>query len=918
MTAIPHATKAQMLSDVERRLIEEPSRLESEDESLLYVAFAHGAGFGVSPDQKEFHSWTTASGGSGSATASLILKVLDKSSLRHETMLGAFSESLKYSRDRLCSRVCLSTCQDAESRLVTSFTSADNCNPLHFLSFFSRLSDEPWHPDSFDGGLRRFDLDLRNGAPIPVLRRTDFRELSELCSRVLECDMQNIVRHFGPLCIFGETTEPHYLHNHYPLSLVGTPLSFAVMLNCVEAIRALLNEGAHPLDILSSQTSDPPPDHSSDYTPLHAAISCHQKKTFILLWSNCLARGLGCRMYEDYVHPGHHGAALVSALARKSVLERALLHCTNQQTAQTDMIEVLIKSLLGLSYAYVKFTQDPKQLVHAVIIHGAERIIALGNLDIATAILSSKACQFITTPTSIRMVFEESLAMAVGGIVNPTQSGEFLRFARGLGLGPRADLKALNATMRWKRLALFYECLNENVEVNARDEDGQSPLHYMITTGFYEVAPVSALLQRGAVVDCADHQGLTPLQFAVKLGLSDLIKQLLNAGANPMIADHKGVSTLRYAVISRNVSVVAEILQALKQPTDRDFKVSCDLYPFHGDVRARHGKLDIDYGTVDGRIPEDGKTVLHISVENHDLEITNLLLAHGVNVHRVDLDGNEALHYAIKSTKSNAALSLCQSLLDAGADTMVRNSAGETPLHQAIQLNGVTLELLECFIKRQGFDANTRGPGGQTLLHLSAGKGADVLVASLLEHGASAKLEDSQGRTALHACAEAAVGATVVGKMPPRVQRMLTVVDILLHAASNPFARDINGYTPLEYAAINGNSNLLCHLVRSILTHSTEDNHAIYQEELRETLSSAWSLSIEKEQWLSVTTLLLHPFNFERNMSLLRWPVGAHFLKYSISATHGEFKSNYFVIPKRIALCLFRPQSQFHLSNRGL
>ena len=576
-------------------------------------------------------------------------------------------------------------------------------------------------------------------------------------------------------------------------------------------------------------------------------------------------------MYEDYVHPGHHGAGLVSALAHKSVLERALLHCTNRQSAQTDMIEVLIKSLSDLSYAYVKFTQDPKQLIHAVIFRGVERIIALGDLEIATEILSSKAFQFVTTPASIQMVFEESLRMAVSGIVDPARSVEFLRFARGLGLGPSADLKALSAIMRSKRLALFYGCLNEDVEVNTRDENGQTPLHHMITTGFYEVASVSTLLQRGATVDCADLQGLTPLQLAIKMGLFDLIKQLLSAGASPMVADHKGVSTLRYAVISRNVPVVAEILQALKQSTGGDSKVSRDLYTSHGDVRARHGKLDIDYGTVDGRIPEDGKTVLHISVENHDLEITNLLLAHGVNLHRADSEGNEALHYAIKSTKTNATLSLCKVLLDAGADTMPQNTAGEIPLHQAIQLNSVNLELLDCFYKHQRYDINARDPGGQTLLHLAAAKGADVLVASLVEHGASAKIEDSQGRTALHACAETAIGATDVtprvGKMPPRVQRMLTVIDTLLCAASYPFSRDINGYTPMEYAVINGNSELLCHLVRSILNHSTEDNHAIYQQNLRETLSSAWSLSIEKEQWLLVTKLLLHPFDFKKDVS---------------------------------------------------
>ena len=885
MAAIPHTTKAQMLSDVERGTLGEPRRVESEDESLLYLAFAHGAGFGVSPDQKKFHSWTTASAGNGSVTASLILKVLDNSSLRHETMLEAFSESLKHTQVPLCFRACLFTSQDAESFLVTSFTSADNCNPLHFLSFFSRFTDEPRHPDSFAVGMRRSNLDLRNAAPIRILRRTVFRELSRLSSRFLERHLQKIVKYFGPQLIFGATAEPHYLHNHYPLSLTGTPLSFAVMLNCEEAIRALLNEGAHPLDVSGFETSDPRQLHSSD-TPLHAAISCHQKKIFALLWSNCLARGLGRQMYEDYIHPGHYGAALISALANKSVLERALLHCTNRQSAQTDMIELLIKKLLQLSDAYVKHTPNP---IQAIIFQGVERIVALGDLDIAREILSLKASPFVRPLASIELVFETSLRMAVSGIVDPAQSVEFLRFARGLDLGPGMDSRALSTIMREKRLAIFYECLNEDIDIDACDENGQSPLHHMITTGFYEVAPMSTLLQRGATVDCADSQGLTPLQLAVKSGLFDLIEQLLGAGASPMVADNKGVSTLRYAVVSRNVSVVAQILQALELSTGGDFKDSCDLYALHRDVRARYGKLDIDYGTVDGTIPEDGETVLHISVENHDLEITNLLLAHGVSLHRVNSEGNEALHYAIKSTESDAALSLCQTLLDAGADPMHQNSVGETPLHQAIQHNSVSLELLECFIKHQHYDINARGPRGQTLLHLAAGKGADVLVASLLRHGASARIKDSQGRTALHACAEAAVGASdPCRKMPSRVQRMLTIVDTLLRAASYPFSRDNNGYTPMEYAVINGNSDLLCHLVRSILDDSTEDNHAIYQQELREALSSAWSLSIEKEQWLVVETLLSSSFQFEKDMSLLRWPVGARFFKYAISVTACE------------------------------
>ena len=165
-------------------------------------------------------------------------------------------------------------------------------------------------------------------------------------------------------------------------------------------------------------------------------------------------------------------------------------------------------------------------------------------------------------------------------------------------------------------------------------------------------------------------------------------------------------------------------------------------------------------------------------------------------------------------------------------------------------------------------------------------------------------------------CAEAAFGAVEVSgvKVPPRVQRTLTIVDTLLCAASYPFSRDINGYTPMEYAVINGNNDLFWHLVRSIPNHSTENNRAIYEHELRETLSSAWSLSIEKEQWFLVKGLLLSPLDFGKDMSLFRWPVGARFLEYSICAAQGELERSYFAIPKRMALCRARAVWKIHWS----
>jgi ankyrin repeat protein len=61
------------------------------------------------------------------------------------------------------------------------------------------------------------------------------------------------------------------------------------------------------------------------------------------------------------------------------------------------------------------------------------------------------------------------------------------------------------------------------------------------------------------------------------------------------------------------------------------------------------------------------------------------LLERGVNVAAADQDGNTALHYAAKNRNKNGAKTLCDMLLEFGADASVVNNAGKAALDIATE-----------------------------------------------------------------------------------------------------------------------------------------------------------------------------------------------------------------------------------------
>jgi ankyrin repeat protein len=133
-----------------------------------------------------------------------------------------------------------------------------------------------------------------------------------------------------------------------------------------------------------------------------------------------------------------------------------------------------------------------------------------------------------------------------------------------------------------------------------------------------------------------------------------------------------------------------------------------------------------------------GEIALHVvSRSRHDLEgginVTELLLEHGMDVNAQDNNHNSPLHSASYGGK----VEIARVLLNHGAQTDTKNDRGETPLHEVShgeyksQADGVDLAQL---LLASGADVNAQDENGVTPLHLASRCRKLELARLLLEH----------------------------------------------------------------------------------------------------------------------------------------------------------------------------------------
>ncbi|KAK5658815.1 hypothetical protein OQA88_1627 [Cercophora sp. LCS_1] len=225
----------------------------------------------------------------------------------------------------------------------------------------------------------------------------------------------------------------------------------------------------------------------------------------------------------------------------------------------------------------------------------------------------------------------------------------------------RSLLWRVAARGRAKTMTLL---LSEGFEINARDDDGRTPLSWAVEHGSRDM--MELLLAKGAELELRDNSGVTPLLRAAMAGNVAMLELLLDAGADLEARDLDGNSALSQAVLNDHAEVVKLLLDKGEDPEAVDSKSRTPLALAAAWGHQAMVKLLLDRGCEKEAVDHCGLTPLSQAARNGCKETVTSLIDAGVNMESKDRTGWTALRWA----RGKGHRDVVDVLLDRGAVDM--------------------------------------------------------------------------------------------------------------------------------------------------------------------------------------------------------------------------------------------------------
>jgi ankyrin repeat protein len=206
-------------------------------------------------------------------------------------------------------------------------------------------------------------------------------------------------------------------------------------------------------------------------------------------------------------------------------------------------------------------------------------------------------------------------------------------------------------------------------DVNAMDENGQTPLHVAASRGSKKM--VELLIEKGARTEAKNISGQTALYDAVELRKVEIVKLLLALGADSRTIMTSG-NTALHAAAAKGYQDIAELLLA----HDADINSGeSESAPIHEAMKADQKQMVqflIDKGA-------DIPGILAAAYLGRVNEIKELL-ASGIDINTKDRAKFSALHCATCGNQTDVA----EFLISRGADVNASDKQGQKPLDYAL------------------------------------------------------------------------------------------------------------------------------------------------------------------------------------------------------------------------------------------
>ncbi len=150
---------------------------------------------------------------------------------------------------------------------------------------------------------------------------------------------------------------------------------------------------------------------------------------------------------------------------------------------------------------------------------------------------------------------------------------------------------------------------------------------------------IELLIAKGANINIADNNGLTPLMAAAELGMAGF-SLLLEKGAKVNVADNAGKTPLMYAMGNRGYGAAAELVKRGAQINAKEKEGRTAL--FYAIERAEHDPIRL--------LGDDLKRKEKESAERY-VQLVQLLIEKGADVNVKDKDGETPLKIALRKNR---------------------------------------------------------------------------------------------------------------------------------------------------------------------------------------------------------------------------------------------------------------------------
>lgn len=421
------------------------------------------------------------------------------------------------------------------------------------------------------------------------------------------------------------------------------------------------------------------------------------------------------------------------------------------------------------------------------------------------------------------------------------------------------------------------ELLRAGADVNARGEDGYTPLLATLLGGHTEIAVV--LLRAGADPALQAEDGTTAGDLAIllnaqdlarelafaaddlhtlaRLGADDAVRALVAEGAEVDRRDEVGWTSLMHASLAGRSDVVKLLVEhgADVKLMTTEGSTALAAATLGGDEATVRNLLDI--GADVDAIGEGGHRPLMIALAAGNEALARLLLEHGAEPGRVGDDnvppaavaasvglddlavtlktkGQKPSVDALAAAIADGDLRAVKALLEAGVDLSEKTKEGWKPFHLAVLANN---SAIVGALAEHDPDLSGRGPDGDTVLHTAIRAGASARILGDLERVAAEgniwvpllESTDPSGKTPLLlAVTQGAVGT---------VNRLLQYRKFLDVSMDEP---DQEGLTPVMAAAVGKNGLILRALLEAGFSSETPAGLPTLQDYAR--MHESWEL----------------------------------------------------------------------------